>query len=68
MAGARGTVVRENTVVGNPPIQVANTRTDVRALDIVNLAPAGETTFERNVCLSGSNAPCPALTPPRPPQ
>ena len=48
-ATARGTTVRENTVVGNPPIQTANTRPDLRALDIVNLAPAGETTFERNV-------------------
>ena len=65
MAGARATVVRENTVVGNPPIQTANTRPDLRALDIVNLAPAGETTFERNVCVSALNAPCPVITPPR---
>ena len=67
MATARATVVRENTVVGNPPIQVANTRPELRALDIVNLAPAGETTFERNVCLSAVNAPC-STTTPRPPQ
>ncbi len=65
-AGARATKVRENTVVGNPPIQTANTRPDIRALDIVNLAPAGETTFERNVCLSAVNAPCPVVTAPRP--
>jgi parallel beta-helix repeat protein len=58
MAGARSTVVRENTVVGNPPIQTSNTRPDLRGLDIVNLAPTGETTFERNVCLSALNAPC----------
>lgn len=64
-AGARATTVRENTAVGNPPIQVANTRTDVRALDIVNLAPPGETTFQRNVCLSGVNAPCPVVVPPQ---
>ena len=63
-AGARATTIRENTAIGNPPIQVSNTRTDVRALDIVNLAPAGETTFQRNVCLSGVNAPCPVLVPP----
>ena len=68
MAGARATVVRENTVVGNPPIQTSNTRSDLRALDIVNLAPAGETTFERNICLSALNAPCPAITAPRPQQ
>ena len=57
-------MVRENTVVGNPPIQTANTRPDLRALDIVNLAPDGATTFERNVCLSAVNAPCPVLVPP----
>lgn len=68
MAGARATVVRENTVVGNPPIQTSNTRPDVRGLDIVNLAPTGATTFERNLCLSAVNAPCPALTVPRGPQ
>ena len=34
-------------------------------LDIVNLAPTGETTFERNVCLSAVNAPCPAVTRPQ---
>jgi parallel beta-helix repeat protein len=67
-SGARSTTVRENTVLGNPPIQIANTRPDVRALDIVNLAPDGQTTFERNVCISAVNAPCPAITAPRPPQ
>lgn len=66
MAGARATVVRENTVVGNPSIQTSNTRPELRGLDIVNLAPSGETTFERNLCLSAVNAPCPALTAPRP--
>ena len=64
MAGARSTVVRENTVVGNPPIQTSNTRPDLRGMDIVNLAPTGETTFERNVCLSAVNAPC-SVTPSR---
>jgi parallel beta-helix repeat protein len=67
-AGARETKVRRNIVLGNPPIQTANTRPDVRALDIVNLAPAGATTFEDNVCLSGVNAPCPAVTRPQAPQ
>jgi parallel beta-helix repeat protein len=68
MAGARATVVRENVVVGNPPIQVTNTHPDLRGLDIVNLAPMGETTFERNVCLSAVNAPCPTVSVPRSPQ
>ena len=63
-AGARETTIRQNTVVGNPPIQTSNTRPDLRALDIVNLAPPGQTTFERNVCLSAVNAPCPVITRP----
>ena len=68
MAGARATIVRQNTVIANPPIQTSNTRPDLRALDIVNLAPAGQTTFERNVCVSAVNAPCPAITRPQAPQ
>jgi hypothetical protein len=50
-------------VVGNPPIQVANTRPDARALDIVNLAPAAQTEFDRNRCITALNAPCPAVAP-----
>ena len=65
MAGTRSTVVRENVVVGNPPIQTSNTRPELQGLDIVNLAPTGQTTFERNVCLSAVNAPCPAVSAPR---
>ena len=56
-------LVRDNTVVGNPPIQVANTRPDARALDIVNLAPATQTEFDRNRCITALNAPCPAVAP-----
>ena len=39
------------------------TRPDVRALDIVNLAPATQTEFDRNRCLTALNAPCPAIVP-----
>ena len=62
----RDTVVRDNFVVGNPGIQTSNTRPAVQAVDILNLAPASATTFERNVCITSVNAPCPAVT--RPPQ
>jgi parallel beta-helix repeat protein len=65
-AGARDNVVRDNVVVGNPGIQTANTRPTVQAVDILNLAPAAATTFERNVCLTSVNAPCTPV--PRPPQ
>ena len=50
-------------MVGNPAIQVASTRPDARALDIVNLAPATQTDFDRNRCLTAVNAPCPLLVP-----
>jgi len=62
-SGAVDNVIRENVVVGNPAIQSAATRPDSRALDIVNLAPAGQTTFERNVCVTALNAPCAVTTP-----
>lgn len=55
--------VRDNTVVGNPPIQVANTRPELRALDIVNLSPPDRTTFQRNKCVTAVGAPCPVIAP-----
>ena len=64
-SGTVDNVIRENVIVGNPAIQSAATRPDSRALDIVNLAPAGQTTFERNVCVTALNAPC-SVTTPRP--
>jgi parallel beta-helix repeat protein len=66
-AGAVDNVVRENVVVGNPAIQSAATRPESRAVDILNLAPASQTRFERNVCVTSVNAPCPVVNP-RPPQ
>lgn len=60
--GARDTVVRDNIALGNPGIQVANLRPEARAVDILNLAPAGQTTFASNTCLTGVNAPCPTIT------
>lgn len=57
-AGSRQTLVRENTVVGNPAIQVGASNPDVLGVDILNLAPAGQTTFYSNVCVSTRNASC----------
>ncbi len=65
-AGSRDTRVRDNAVVGNPPIQVGNTRPDVRAVDILNLSASGQTLFQNNVCVTAVDAPCPVTwTPPR---
>jgi parallel beta-helix repeat protein len=63
-AGTRDNEVRANIAVGNPGIQVANTQPAAQAVDILNLAPADRTTFERNVCLTSVNAPCPAVVKP----
>jgi parallel beta-helix repeat protein len=65
-AGAVNNVIRDNIVVGNPAIQSASTRPAVPSVDILNLAPAGQTRFERNVCITAQNAPCPVVS--RPPQ
>ena len=61
--GVGSNTIRENTAMGNPGIQVSTTRPEIRALDIVNLAPAEQTTFQRNRCLTAQNAPCPAIAP-----
>jgi hypothetical protein len=46
-------------VIGNPAIQIGSTRLQAQAVDILNLAPAGQTTFERNTCVTTVNAECP---------
>ncbi len=56
-------VVRNNTALGNPAIQVGATRAEVRALDIVNLSPPERTLFDRNRCVTALAAPCPAINP-----
>ena len=66
--GTSNNVIRDNVIVGNPAIQSGNTRPTVQAVDILNLAPAAATTFERNACVTAVNAPCPASPPRRPQQ
>ena len=43
-----------------------NTRPDVQAVDILNLSPAGQTTFEDNVCVTSVGGPCPVTWTDRP--
>jgi parallel beta-helix repeat protein len=62
-AGVQGNIIRGNTIVGNPPVQVSVDHTSDSGVDIKNLAAVGANTFDGNICLSGTNAPCPALTP-----
>lgn len=58
-------MIRDNVVVGNPGIQTGATNPNVRLADIVNMAPEGQTRFERNVCVTGVNAPCPVINKPQ---
>ena len=66
-AGARDNLIRENVAIGNPAIQTASTPGS-QAFDIINLAPAGQTRFDRNFCVTAQNAPCPEVPPPPHPQ
>jgi parallel beta-helix repeat protein len=62
-ANSRNTVVRQNTIVGNPAVQVGNSLPLSQAADILNLAPPGANTFDRNTCVTAVNAPCPDSSP-----
>ena len=61
--GVQGNTIRANTIVGNPPVQVAVDHTDNAGYDIKNLADDGANTFDGNICLTAINAPCPAVSP-----
>jgi parallel beta-helix repeat protein len=61
--GVQGNTFRGNTIVGNPPVQVAVDHTANSGFDIKNLADAGANTFEGNVCVTSINAPCPSTGP-----
>jgi len=58
------TVVRGNIAVGNPPIQQSTGVSGSAGVDIWNQAPAGaNNVFDRNICVTSLNAPCPTLAP-----
>ena len=61
-ADTRQTLVRQNTILGNPAIQIGNTHPSAQGVDIRSLAPAGAVTFERNLCVTSVNAPCPDVS------
>jgi parallel beta-helix repeat protein len=61
--GVQGNTFRANTIVGNPPVQVAVDHTDNMGYDVKNLADDGANIFHDNICLTAINAPCPALSP-----
>jgi parallel beta-helix repeat protein len=61
--GVQGNFFRGNTIVGNPPVQIAVDHTTNGGFDIKNLADPGANTFEGNVCMTSVNAPCPSVGP-----
>ena len=62
-SGVQGNTFRRNTIIGNPPVQVAVDHTANSGFDIKNLANAGANTFQGNICLTSLNAPCPSTGP-----
>src|SRR5207245_632951 len=60
-AAATNTVVEGNVCVGNPPIQLSVNLAGNAGVDILNQSAPGMSTFDRNWCVSGVNAPCPGL-------
>ncbi len=62
-SGVKGNTFRGNLVVGNPPLQVALDHSPSSGLDIKNVAGDGTNVFTNNICMSGLNAPCPAIAP-----
>jgi len=59
---ATNTRVRGNVVVGNPSIQLAVGVPGTAGVDIWDQSGPGATTFDRNVCVTTINAPCPSLS------
>ena len=59
---ATNSVVRQNVVVGNPPIQVANSVPTSAGVDIWDQsAPSNNNVFLGNMCVTAINAPCPSI-------
>jgi parallel beta-helix repeat protein len=63
VAGVQGNTIRRNTIVGNPPVQLAVDHTANPGFDIKSLADAGSNTFLGNICGTSLNAPCPSIGP-----
>jgi len=59
---ANGNQMRQNIVVGNPPIQQSNSVPTGGGVDIWDQSPPGNNnSFLGNMCVTAVNAPCPAF-------
>jgi hypothetical protein len=61
--GAAGNLIRENVIVGNPPIQVAATSGPSVGADIRDFSPAGANTYDDNLCVTSTQVSGPPLCP-----
>ncbi len=60
---ATNSAVRQNVVVGNPPIQVSNSVPAGGGVDIWDQSdPQNNNTFAGNMCVTAINAPCPTVS------
>lgn len=59
---ATNSTIRDNVVVGNPPIQQSNSVPAGGGVDLWDQSdPSNGNTFADNTCLTAINAPCPAV-------
>lgn len=63
LAGAERNVIRRNVAAGNPAVQLSVTHAPNAGADIRNQSGNNTNTFQSNLCITGVNAPCPALGP-----
>jgi hypothetical protein len=63
-AAATNTRIRGNVAVGNPGIQVSVAVQGTAGVDIWDLSAPGATVYDRNVCMTGINAPCSGVSNP----
>jgi parallel beta-helix repeat protein len=62
-AAATNSRIRGNVVVGNPPVQLSVGVPNSVGVDIWNQsAPGANNVFDRNVCVTAVNAPCPTVS------
>jgi parallel beta-helix repeat protein len=59
---AGGNQIRQNVVVGNPPIQQSNSVPNGGGADIWDQSPPGSNSIAGNLCVTGINASCPNIS------
>ena len=60
-AAATNSKIQGNVAVGNPSIQQSNSLPGSAGVDIWDQSPRGATVFDKNICVTAINAPCPGV-------